>query len=134
MTLVTRLSCKGEYTTSCIPIPFFANPQHTHSYCTYMARLGYSRILCLSVDDASDGEDLPSEDDPPSPQSQNPPDSGPDLAAIKSAFAQAPDADRVTALWKRVGELTMSKAQMTQAEKARDAALARLSKSREKQP
>jgi hypothetical protein len=128
MVLVTRLSCKGEFTISTIPIPFFPNPQHTHSFCTYMARLGYSRILCLSVDDASDGEDIP-EDGAEEPAAG--PDAPPDLAAIKSAFVQAASADRVQALWDRVVELDLSKAQLAQAEKARDAAVARLKPKKE---
>lgn len=123
MVLVTRLSCKGEFTVSTIPIPFFPNPQHTHSFCTYMARLGYARILCLSVDDASDGEDLPDAD---SEEPAAGPDAPPDLAAIKTAFSQAPTVERVQALWARVTELNLSKAQLTQAERARDAASARL--------
>jgi len=130
MTLVTRLSCKGEYTISAIPIPFFSNPQHTHSYCTYMARLAYSRMLCLSVDDASDGEDLPTDnDEPPAP---SPAETSPDLPAIKAAFLQAPTIERVEALWSRVEELKLSKASLTQAERAKDAAIARLNKPAEK--
>jgi hypothetical protein len=131
MILVTRLSCKGEFTVSTIPIPFFPNPQHTHSFCTYMARLGYARILCLSVDDASDGEDIPDSDAEAGVPPQG--DPGPDLAAIKTAFAQAPTADRVQALWQRVLDLNLSNARHAQAEKARDAAIARLSKAKEKQ-
>lgn len=132
MILVTRLSCKGEYTISTIPIPFFPNPQHTQSYCTYMARLAYSRILCLSVDDASDGEDIPDADAEAGAPPQN--DPSPDLAAIKMAFAQAPTTERVAALWDRVQELSLSKAQLAQAERARDGAIARLTKpAKEKQ-
>lgn len=130
MTLVTRLSCKGEFTISTIPIPFFPNPQHTHSFCTYMARLGYARILCLSVDDASDGEDIPDSD--AEAGAPTPSDPGPDLAAIKSAFSQAPTAERVQALWQRVIDLNLSNAKHAQAEKARDAAVARLAKTTEK--
>ncbi len=130
MVLVTRLSCKGEYTISTIPIPFFPNPQHTHSFCTYMARLGYARILCLSVDDASDGEDIPDSDAEAGAPPPN--DPGPDLTAIKAAFAQAPTAERVQSLWQRVIDLNLSNAKHAQAEKARDAAVARLAKTAEK--
>lgn len=131
MTLVTRLSCKGEYTVSAIPIPFFPNPQHTHSYVTYMTRLAYARILCLSVDDASDGEDLPEADsEEPAPS----PDAPPDLAAIKGAFAQAPTVERLQLLWNRVTELGLSKAQLAQAEKARDAAHNRLLRQKKEAP
>lgn len=133
MVLVTRLSCKGEYTISAIPIPFFTNPQHTHSYCTYMARLAYSRMLCLSVDDASDGEDLPTEDDAPNAPAPTPTETSPDLPAIKSAFLQAPSIERVNSLWSRVEELKLSKMALGQAERARDAAIARLTKPQGKQ-
>lgn len=132
MTLVTRLSCKGEFTVSAIPIPFFPNPQHTHSFCTYMARLGYARILCLSVDDASDGEDLP-EAGAEQP-ADSPKEPGPDVAAIKAAFAQAPTAERVAALWDRVQQLSLSKAQMTQVKRAFDDARARVTKPAKEQP
>jgi hypothetical protein len=134
MVLVTRLSCKGEFTISAIPIPFFSNPQHTHSYCTYMARLAYSRMLCLSVDDASDGEDLETEDDEPNTPAPTPAEASPDLPAIKQAFLQAPTVERVEALWVRVEELKLSKASLTQAERAKDAAMARLNKPAEKKP
>lgn len=130
MVLVTRLSCKGEFTVSAIPIPFFPNPQHTHSFCTYMARLGYARILCLSVDDASDGEDIPESEDGDPAQ----PEAAPDIATIKAAFAQAPTVERVDALWARVIELTLNKPQLAQAEKARDAAKQRLSKAKKEEP
>lgn len=124
MVLVTRLSFKGEFSVSAIPVPFFSNPQHTTSFCTYMARLAYSRILCLSVDDASDGEDLP---EAGAEQPANP-DPGPDVAAIKAAFAQAPTGERVAALWDRVQQLTLTKAQMAQVKRAFDDARVRVTK------
>lgn len=111
MTLVTELSCKGQWVVSGIPIPFFTNPQHTHGYCTYMARLGYSRILCLAVDDASDndGENLPESDGDPGQ---------PDINPILSAVQQAPNVGRLDQLWQRVIELKLPKAQLTLVEAA----------------
>jgi len=117
MLLVTRLSCKGEWCVSAIPIPYFPNPQHTHSFCTYMARLGYSRILCLSVDDASDGEDIADADagESPAPAPTRP---GPDLNAIKSAVKQAATPERLDALWARVQEHDLPPGQLADIEKA----------------
>ena len=125
MTLVTRLSCQGQFCISAIPIPFFSNPQHTHSYCTYMARLGYSRVLCLSVDDASDGEDIPTE-----PAASNP---GPDIDAIKGAFQTAATVERLEALWARVGELSLTKAQKAEVTKVFEQQMARLAKAAKKE-
>ena len=123
MLLVTRLSCKGEFCISAIPIPWFPNPQHTHSFCTYMARLGYSRMLCLSVDDASDGEDIP---EPESP-------SAPDVTAIRAAVAQAANADRLDQLWTRVSQLSLPKPQLQEVEKLFADRRARMAKSNNKQ-
>jgi hypothetical protein len=134
MLLVTRLSCKGEFCVSAIPIPYFPNPQHTHSFCTYMARLGYSRILCLSVDDASDGEDIPEgggEDSAPAPTPSRP---GPDLNAIKAAVKTAATAERLDALWARVEEHDLPAGQLAEIEKAFVAQRARLTKPKKEQP
>lgn len=89
MTLVTELAHKGEWRVSAIPIPPFTNPQHTHSFCTYMTRLGYGRILCLSVDDAEDGEDL----------AEGEADSGP-LDGLLKAISQATTSPRIEQLAK----------------------------------
>ena len=110
MTLVTELSCKGQWVVSGIPIPAFTNPQHTHGYCTYMARLGYSRILCLAVDDASDndGESLPEPE----------PAVGPVIAPILSAVRQATNVGRLDQLWGRVTELKLPKQELLLVEAA----------------
>lgn len=132
MLLVTRLSCKGEFCISAIPIPYFPNPQHTHSFCTYMARLGYSRILCLSVDDASDGEDLTPEGGeeaapPPAPLP------GPSIATIKTAVRQASTHERLDILWGRVNEHDLPAGQMAEIEKVFVAQRARLDKATKKE-
>lgn len=110
MTLVTELSCKGQWVVSGIPIPAFTNPQHTHGYCTYMARLGYSRILCLAVDDASDndGQNLPEAE----------PTDGTDINPILSAVRQAANVGRLDQLWERVTELKLPKQQLLLVEAA----------------
>jgi hypothetical protein len=71
MLLVTELCHKGEFCVSAIPIPEYANPQLTVSYCTYMSRLAYARILCLAVED-DDGESLSGET-PSAPPVAGPP-------------------------------------------------------------
>lgn len=107
MTLVTELSHKGEFRVSAIPIPPFTNPQHTHSFCTYMARLGYGRILCLSVDDAEDGEDL----------ANGEADAGP-LDGLLAAIAQATTSPRIEQLAKSMESLGLSDQQKAQARDA----------------
>lgn len=105
MILVTELAYRGQFCVSGIPIPAFTNPQHTHSYCTYMARLGYARILCLAVDDADDGESLATAE-----QEET------DLTAIHEAVAQATTKERLDALWARVTELKLPAHQIQQLE------------------
>lgn len=107
MVLMTELSYKGQFNISAIPIPFFTNPQHTHSYVTYMARLGYARILCLSVDDAEDGEDLAAGES-----------GGGDISGILAAISQATSITRLDQLWKSVKDMNLPKPQMTDVEKA----------------
>ena len=107
MTLMTELSCKGEFNISAIPIPFFTNPQHTHSYVTYMARLGYARILCLAVDDAEDGEDLAAGEP-----------GGGDVSGILAAISQATTLTRLDQLWKSIKDMGLPKPQMAEVEKA----------------
>lgn len=102
MILVTELAHKGQWVVSGIPIPFFTNPQHTHSYCTYMARLGYSRILCLAVDDGDDGESLGGDEG----------EASTDLTAITTAVEQATTRERLDALWARVLELHLPDQEM----------------------
>ena len=115
MILVTELAHKGQFVVSGIPIPHFSNPQHTHSYCTYMARLGYSRILCLAVDDADDGQSIAGGGDEPST----------DLTAVQEAVQQATTKERLDALWTRVKELKLPAHQMQQLEEVfRDRATA----------
>lgn len=92
MSLVTELSKAGQFKVSSIHIPFFTNPQHTHSYCTYMARLGYSRILCLAVDEADDGESLAGGET----------GDGGDIAGIEQAVKQATTTQRLDELWRSV--------------------------------
>lgn len=103
MTLVTELSKGGQFCVSAIPIPAFANPQATHSYCTYMARLGYSRILCLAVED-NDGEGLD--------QNRN----ASEVLLIQKAVADATTRDRLTELWRSVQEMELSPPLLSQLE------------------
>lgn len=133
MLLVTRLSCKGQFCVSAIPIPFFNNPQHTHSFCTYMARLGYSRMLCLSVDDASDGEELAGGEGGESPVTA-PQRPGPDLNAVRAAVKQAATVERLTALWARVEEHDLPKDELGELKKAFDAQRERLTKPKKEGP
>jgi hypothetical protein len=120
MTLITELSHKGQWCVSGIPIPFFSNPQHTHSYVTYMARLGYARILTLAVDDGSDndGQNLTQSDSP-----------APDLLAITTAVSQAVNTKRLDQLWKAVLELNLKPEALNEVEKAFDAQHEKLEKS-----
>jgi hypothetical protein len=106
MTLVTELACKGEFRVSAIPIPAFTNPQHTHSYCTYQARLGYARILCLAVDDSEDGEDLAEAE------------SNPDLDGVLKAISQATTTGRLDQLASAVQGMKLSDPQRAQARDA----------------
>lgn len=107
MTLVTELAHKGEWRVSGIPIPFFTNPQHTHSYVTYQTRLGYARILCLAVDDGSDGEDLTPESD----------ESGP-LNGLLTAISQATTSPRIEQLAKSMESMGLNPQQIAQARDA----------------
>jgi len=105
MVLVTELAYRGQFCVSGIPIPAFTNPQHTHSYTTYMARLGYSRILCLAVDDSDDGESIATAETEET-----------DLTAVNEAVAQATTKERLDALWTRVTELKLPAHQIQQLE------------------
>jgi len=100
MTLVTELAHKGEFRVGAIPIPPFTNPQHTHSYVTYMTRLGYARILCLSVDDGEDGEDLAAGES----------DSGP-LDGLLKAISQATTSPRIEQLAKSMESMGLNEQQ-----------------------
>ena len=106
-TFVTELAHKGQFHVSAIHIPHFTNPQHTHSYVTYMARLGYGRILCLAVDDGEDGEDLAAGEP-----------GGGDTSGILAAISQATSITRLDQLWKSVKDMNLPKPQMTEVEKA----------------
>ena len=110
MTLVTELSHKGEFKIGSIPIPPFDNPQRTLSFVTYMARLGYARILCLSADDAEDGEDLAvAAAEPAGPA---------DIAGVLKAISQATTLSRIDQLWKSVKDMGLPKPAMERVEKA----------------
>jgi hypothetical protein len=107
MTLVTELAHKGEFRLGSIPIPPLTNPQHVHSYVTYMTRLGYARILCLAVDDAEDGEDL----------ADVGADSGP-LDGLLKAIAQATTSPRIEQLAKSMESMGLNDQQKLQARDA----------------
>lgn len=93
MFLVTELTWAGQFRLSAIPIPPHENPQKITAFTTYMARLAYSRILCLAVDEASDGEELTSGDE-----------SDPTPGLITAALEQATTPAQIDALWNKAIE------------------------------
>jgi hypothetical protein len=118
MNLITELAHKGQFTVSAIYIPFFNNPQHTHGYVTYMARLGYGRILTLAVDDADDGERLATGEEGASS----------DLVAVQEAVAQATNKARLDELWKKCMDLKLPAQSVEQLKPVFAARLAALTK------
>jgi hypothetical protein len=72
-----------------------------------MTRLGYARILCLSVDDAEDGEDLAAGES----------DSGP-LDGLLKAISQATTSPRIEQLAKSMETMGLNEQQRLQARDA----------------